>query len=49
MDLLDGMAPDFPAILVVQHLDPTHKSHMAGLLARKTRKTVKEAEDGELI
>lgn len=49
MDLLDGMAPDFPAILVVQHLDPTHKSHMAGLLARKTRKAVKEAEDGELI
>ena len=43
MGLLDGIEPNFPAILVVQHLDPTHKSHMAALLARKTRKRVKEA------
>jgi len=49
MGLLDGIEPNFPVILVVQHLDPTHKSHMAALLARKTRKRVKEAEDGELI
>lgn len=33
----------------MQHLDPTHKSHLASLLARKTRKLVKEAEDGELL
>ena len=35
--------------MVVQHLDPHHKSHLASVLARKTRKPVKEAEDGEPI
>lgn len=40
---------DFPAIIVVQHLDPRHKSQMAALLSRKTKKVVKEAEDGEPI
>lgn len=43
------MAPDAPAILVVQHLDPTHESHLAELIARKTSKQVKQAEHGELI
>jgi two-component system chemotaxis response regulator CheB len=38
-----------PAILIVQHLDPRHKSRIPGLLARKTNQTVKEAEDGEQI
>jgi two-component system chemotaxis response regulator CheB len=47
--VLAGLTADFPPILVVQHLDPTHKSHLASLLARKTRKLVKEAEDGELL
>jgi two-component system chemotaxis response regulator CheB len=47
--LLDDIDPVFPAIIVVQHLDPRHKSQMAGLLSRKTRKTVKEAEDGETL
>jgi two-component system chemotaxis response regulator CheB len=46
---LDDIDPVFPAIIVVQHLDPRHKSQMAGLLSRKTRKTVKEAEDGETL
>jgi len=46
-EVLGGMGPDFPAVVVVQHLDPRHKSHLATLLARKTRKLVKEAEDGE--
>ena len=48
-DVLSGLSPKFPAIIVVQHLDPRHKSQMAGLLARKTHKLVKEAEDGEQI
>lgn len=48
-EVLSGLSPEFPAIIVVQHLDPRHKSQMAGLLARKTRKRVKEAEDGEPI
>ena len=47
--VLAGLRADFPPILVVQHLDPSHKSHLAALLARKTRKTVKEAQDGELL
>ena len=33
----------------MQHLDPRHKSRLAALLSRKTRKSVKEAEDGEPI
>ena len=47
--LLDAMDPSFPAIVVVQHLDPRHESQMATLLSRKTHKMVKEAEDGESI
>jgi len=34
---------------VVQHLDPRHKSQLPGLLSRKTRKPVKQAEDGEPV
>jgi two-component system, chemotaxis family, protein-glutamate methylesterase/glutaminase len=38
----------FPApVLVVQHLDPHHRSLMAEILARRTPCTVKEAEEGE--
>ena len=33
------------AFVVVQHLDPTHASHMAGLLARQTTMKVAEAQD----
>ena len=32
---LGALNPDFPAVVVVQHLDPHHESRMAGLLARK--------------
>ena len=46
-EVLTGIDVEFPAIVIVQHLDPSHKSQMPGLLARKTRKPVKEAEDGE--
>jgi two-component system, chemotaxis family, protein-glutamate methylesterase/glutaminase len=49
IDILGSINYEFPAIVIVQHLDPRHKSQMAGLLARKTRKPVKEAEDGEPI
>jgi two-component system, chemotaxis family, protein-glutamate methylesterase/glutaminase len=45
--VLLGLDHEFPPIIVVQHLDPSHKSHLASLLARKTRKSVKEAQDGE--
>ncbi|HZQ22121.1 MAG TPA: chemotaxis protein CheB [Terriglobales bacterium] len=48
-DVLRPIGSEFPAIVVVQHLDPAHKSHLAELLARKTAKQVKEAEHGEPI
>lgn len=47
--LLGNLDAEFPPILIVQHLDPRHKSQLARLLARKTRKSIKEAEDGEPI
>lgn len=47
--VLGDLDPDFPAVIVVQHLDPRHKSQMASLLSKKTQKIVKEAEDGEAI
>jgi two-component system chemotaxis response regulator CheB len=49
VDVLRPVVSDFPPILIVQHLDPMHKSHLAELLARKTGKLVKEAEHGEAI
>jgi two-component system chemotaxis response regulator CheB len=47
--VLSGINGEFPAIVVVQHLDPRHKSQMAQLLSRKARKAVKDAEHGEPI
>jgi two-component system chemotaxis response regulator CheB len=47
--LFSGLDSEFPAVIVVQHLDPRHKSQLASVLARKTRKNVKEAQDGEPI
>jgi two-component system, chemotaxis family, protein-glutamate methylesterase/glutaminase len=48
-ELFSALDPDFPPVVVVQHLDPRHKSRLAWVLARKTRKPVKEAEHGEPI
>jgi len=46
--LVEGLPADFPAaVLVVQHLDPRHKSLLASLLARRTQLPVKQAEDDE--
>jgi two-component system chemotaxis response regulator CheB len=48
--VLSGLPADFPAsILVVQHLDPRHRSQIAGILARRTALTVKQAEDGDRL
>jgi two-component system, chemotaxis family, protein-glutamate methylesterase/glutaminase len=47
---LAPLDPSFPSsILVVQHLDPHHRSLMGDLLARQTKLRVKQAEHGELI
>jgi two-component system, chemotaxis family, protein-glutamate methylesterase/glutaminase len=48
--LLSALPADFPvAVVVVQHLDPRHRSLMADLLSRRTSLTVKEAETGDQI
>ena len=46
--LLAALPGDFPAaIVVVQHLDPRHRSLMAEILSRRTNLKVKEAQEGE--
>ena len=46
-ELLRGLSDDAGmAYVVVQHLDPTHKSLLADLLARATRMDVREAREG---
>ena len=48
--VLEGLAPDFPApILIVQHLDPRHRSLMADILGRHTDLKVKQAQEGDAI
>ncbi len=48
-EVLRPLPGNMPSIVVVQHLDPSHKSHLAILLSRKTGQRVKEAEHGEPI
>ena len=48
--ILADLPPDFPApIVVVQHLDPRHRSLMAKILSRRTSLKVKEAEEGDVV
>jgi len=45
-ELLAGLPADFPAALVVvQHLDPRHRSLMAEILGRRTALAVRQAAD----
>lgn len=47
---LDAMSADSGmAFVVVQHLDPTHQSHMADLLAPHTTMKILSAEDGMVV
>jgi two-component system, chemotaxis family, protein-glutamate methylesterase/glutaminase len=49
-EVLSALPPDFPVpILVLQHLDPRHRSLMAEILGRRTAITVKEAAHGDRI
>lgn len=49
-DVLSALPPDFPAtIVVVQHLDPRHRSLMAEILDRRTKLKVKQATEGESL
>lgn len=48
--MLGSLPADFPApIVVVQHLDPHHRSAMAELLTRRTPLDVVEAQDGDTL
>ena len=49
-EVLAALPAKFPtAIVVVQHLDPRHRSLMAEILGRRTAIKVREAVDGERI
>ena len=49
-EVLGALPAQFPAALVVvQHLDPRHRSLMADILGRRTAIRVREAVDGELV
>lgn len=48
--VLANLPAMFPAtIVVVQHLDPRHRSLMAEILARNTSLKVKQAEEGDTV
>lgn len=48
--VLESLPADFPAaVVVVQHLDPRHRSLMADILSRRTPLKVKQAEDGDRL
>src|SRR5262245_58118613 len=48
--LLSGLPVDFPAaIVVVQHLDPRHRSLIADILGRRTALKVREAREGDVL
>jgi len=48
--VISGLSHTIPVSLVILlHLDPEHRSHLAKILARATTLPVKEAEDGESL
>jgi two-component system chemotaxis response regulator CheB len=48
--VLSALPSDFPAaVVVVQHLDPRHRSLMADILSRRTSLRVKQAEEGDIL
>lgn len=48
--VLGKLPADFPAaVVVVQHLDPRHRSLMADILSRRTPLTVKQAEESDRL
>ena len=49
-DVLAALPADFPAALVVvQHLDPRHRSLMADILGKRTALRVSEAHEGDRL
>jgi two-component system chemotaxis response regulator CheB len=49
-DVLAALPADFPApLVVVQHLDPRHRSLMAEILGKRTLIPVQEAREGDCV
>jgi two-component system chemotaxis response regulator CheB len=49
-ELLSALPKEFPAaIVVVQHLDPRHRSLMAEILGRRTKLRVCQADEGDRL
>lgn len=49
-DIVAGLPRDFPAaVVIVQHLDPRHRSLMVEILSRRTSLRLKQAEHGEAL
>jgi two-component system, chemotaxis family, protein-glutamate methylesterase/glutaminase len=49
-EVLSALPVDFrAAIVLVQHLDPKHRSMMAEILGRRTKLTVRQATEGDQI
>jgi two-component system chemotaxis response regulator CheB len=49
-EMLAGLPADFSAaVVVVQHLDPNHRSHLVEILGRRTRLPVVQARDGDRL
>ncbi len=50
IEVLSHLPAEFPAaVVVVQHLDPRHRSLMAEILSRGTALRVKQAEEGDRL
>jgi two-component system, chemotaxis family, protein-glutamate methylesterase/glutaminase len=48
--VVEALPVDLPVpVLIVQHMDPRHRSMLAGLLARRCRLRVKQATNGESV
>jgi two-component system chemotaxis response regulator CheB len=48
--VLASLPANFPAgVVVVQHLDPRHRSLMADILRRRTTLQVQQAEEGDRV
>jgi two-component system chemotaxis response regulator CheB len=49
-EILSDLPAEFPAaVVVVQHLDPRHRSLMADILSRRTPLRVKQAQEGDRL
>jgi two-component system, chemotaxis family, protein-glutamate methylesterase/glutaminase len=49
-EVLAALPADFPVpLVVVQHLDPRHRSLMAEILGKRTRLRVQEAREGDVV